>query len=151
MKYFLWVTALFLSLFLQGRIDLLGVTPDLTALFAYYIGIRAGQTAGLFSGAAAGILEDSVSFSLIGPNVVGKSIVGFFSSAFISGGVFRWTPLLGILAVFTLTFMDNAVVFLLRSIFDKMPAPPTSALFVALMQSLLNAPAGMFIRPKHVD
>jgi hypothetical protein len=32
-----------------------------------------------------------------------------------------------------------------------MPATLPTALFVTIMQALLNAPAGIFMSPKHVD
>jgi hypothetical protein len=134
-KYILWPIAVFLSFFLQGRVSVLGISPDLTVLLVYYVGA----------------LEDSLSSSIIGPNLLSKGIVGFSASFFVTGGFLRWTPVLGLLAVASFTVIDNAVVFLAQSIFDKMPAAPSSALFIAIMQSILNAIAGFFIRPKHVE
>ena len=151
MKYLLWVIAVFLSLFIQARVSVLDISPDLTVLIVFYIGIRHGETKGLLAGVLIGAFEDILSSSLIGPNMLGKGMVGFFSSFFISGGVFRWTNLLGIIAVFILTFFDNVFVFTLKGIFDRMPAAPSAALFVSVMQSLLNAPAGIFIKPRHAD
>jgi rod shape-determining protein MreD len=150
-KYILWPIAVFLSFFLQGRISVLGISPDLTVLIVYYAGIRYGETKGLLAGMVIGALEDSLSSSIIGPNLLSKGIIGFSSSFFVSGGVLRWTPFLGLLAVSFLTVVDNAMVFLAQSIFDKMPAAPASALLIAIMQSILNATAGIFIRPKHAD
>lgn len=151
MKYLAWAIAVFLALFLQGRLSFFGVKPDLTALLAYYAGIRYGEGRGLLAGGLIGAVEDSVSSVMIGPNLLAKGMIGFLASFFISGGIFRWTPLLGVIAVFMLTFVDNSVVFLLRSIFEGMPAMPTTALYIAAMQSLLSAPAGIFIRPRHAD
>ena len=143
--------AVFLAFFLQGRISVLGISPDLTALLAFYAGIRYGETRGLLAGVIIGALEDTISSSIIGPNLLGKGIVGFSSAFFVSGGFFRWTPILGIIAAALLTSLDNGVVFLLRGIFDRMPASPATALFIATMQSILNAPAGILVRPRNVD
>lgn len=151
MKYLYWAISIFLSLFLQGKVSILGVSPDLTALLAYYAGIRYGETKGLLLGGFIGALQDSISLSILGPNLLAKGIIGFSASFFISGGFFRWTPLFGIIAISLFTFVDNSIVFLSKSLFDKAPAALSTALFVSVMQSLLNAPAGMFIRPKHVD
>lgn len=151
MRYLLWVIAVFFSFFLQARISVLDISPDLTVLIVFYIGIRHGETRGLFAGILIGAIEDSLSYSFLGPNMLSKGVVGFVSAFFISGGIFRWTNLLGIIAVFMLTFVDNALVFISKGIFDKMPAAPSAALFAAVMQSLLNAPAGILIRPRHVD
>lgn len=151
MKYVLWPIAVFLCFFLQGRVSVLGVSPDLTVLLVYYLGMRYGEKKGLLLGMAIGALEDSVSSSIIGPNMLSKGIIGFSSSFFISGGFLRWTPFLGLIAVSFLTVADNAIIFLSESIFDKMPAAPSYAVFVAIMQSLLNAIAGVLIRPRHAD
>lgn len=151
MKYLFFTAALFLAFFLQGRISVLGISPDLTALLAFYIGIRYGETKGLMAGIVIGALEDSISSSIIGPNLLGKGIVGFSSSFFVSGGLLRWTPLLGVIAVSLLTSLDGLVVFLTRSVFDRVPAAPSVAFLICTMQSILNAPAGIFVRPKNVD
>lgn len=151
MRYFLWAILVFLAFFLQGRVSFLGIPPDITVLLAYYAGIRYGETRGMFSGVLIGVLEDGISSSIIGPNMLSKGIVGFSSSFFISGGVFRWTPLLGTIALALLTLLDNSVIFLSKSVFDKMPTVPSAALFIAVMQAVMNAFAGLFIRPKHVD
>ncbi len=151
MKYLLWPIAVFVCFFLQGRVSVLGVSPDLTVLLVYYLGIRYGETRGLLAGVLIGALEDSLSSSIIGPNMLSKGIIGFSSSFFITGGFLRWTPFLGLIAVSFLTVIDNAVIFLAKSIFDKMPAAPSYALFVSIMQSVLNAIAGVFIRPRHAE
>jgi rod shape-determining protein MreD len=151
MKYLSLAALTLIAFFLEGRISLLGISPDLTALLAFGVGIRYGETRGLLAGVVIGAIEDSISGSIIGPNLLGKGIVGFSSSLFVSGRLLRWTPLLGMIVVSLLTFVDGFVVFLARSVFDTVPALPSTAFFVAIMQSLLNAPAGIFVRPKNAD
>jgi rod shape-determining protein MreD len=150
-KYLLWALIIFLAFLLQGNISILGVPPNLTALVVYYIGIRRGQNQGLLSGGLIGALEDSLSTGMLGPNMLAKGLVGFLSASFISGNFLIWTPLSGTIAAALLTFADNAIVFLSLTIFDKPPTHPSAALFTATMQSLMNAPAGIFMRPKNVD
>ncbi|MEW6109995.1 MAG: hypothetical protein AB1632_12630 [Nitrospirota bacterium] len=151
MKFFYWTILIILALVFQGRLSILGIYPDLTALMAYYAGIRYGETKGLLVGSLIGATQDIVSLYILGPNLLAKGAIGFLSAIFITGGIFRWTYLLGIIAVVIFTLIDNSIVFLSRSLFDKIPAPLSTALFIAIMQSILNAPAGIFIRPKHAD
>ena len=151
MKYLFLAATVFLTFFLQGRISVLGISPDLTALLIFYIGMKYGETKGLLLGALTGALEDALSGSFIGPRMLSKGIIGFSSYFFISGGFFRWTPVVGAIAVALLTASDNFIVFWTRTIFDKMPATLPEALFVTVMQALLNAPAGIFMGPRHVD
>ena len=151
MRYLFWVAAIFLAFLLQGRTSLLGVIPNLTVLLVYYAGIRYGETRGLMAGILIGYLEDSLSYSIIGPNLLSKAVIGFFSAFFITGGLFRWTIMLGIVAVSALTVADNMMVFLLRTIFDKMPLGFSHFLFISVMQALMNGSAGIFLRPKNAD
>lgn len=151
MKFLFWIIVVFVCFFLQGKISILEVSPNLTILLVYYIGIKYGEMKGMASGIVIGFLEDSISYSIIGPNLLAKGSIGFLSSFFISGGILRWTPLLGILTISSFTILDNSVVFLSRSIFDRMPADLSWAVFISIMQSLLNAPAGIFIKPTHAD
>ena len=151
MKYFFWAVLIFLSFVLQGRLSVFGVSPDLSVLLVYYAGIKHGEKKGLLTGVLIGALEDSISLSMLGPNLLSKGFIGFSSALFVTGSFFRWTPLLGIIAVFLLTFMDNSIVFLSLSMFDKIPAAILSTLFISVMQSILNAPAGILIRPKYAD
>jgi rod shape-determining protein MreD len=147
MRYVYWSLTLFLALIIQSRLSLLGVSPNLTVLLAYFAGIRYGKTKGLFIGALIGAIEDSVSSSLLGPHMLSKGIVGYAASFMISGGFFRWTPVLGMILLSVLTLTDNAIGFISRTLFDKMPDALSTMFFISIMQSLLNAPAGIFLRP----
>jgi rod shape-determining protein MreD len=150
-KYFVWAVAVLLAFVIDAKVSVLAIAPNLTALLAYYAGIMYGETRGMVAGLIIGGIEDSLSSPIIGPNMLGKGLVGLCSSFFLSGGFFVWTPLLGILGVALLTLLDNSVVYLSLGIFDTLPTNPSSALLTTTMQALLNAAAGMFIRPPHAD
>ncbi len=135
---------------LQTKVSLFGVAPDLTALLAYYLGITGGATRGMLLGCLIGALEDSVGGGILGPNLLGKGMVGFLSS-FSSGSVFRWTPMLGVISLFLLTVTDGMVVFSSKTIFATMPSSLSTAVFVLFFQGTLNMSIGIFIKPKNVD
>src|SRR5512147_2878549 len=120
MKPFFIFLGVMLAFLLQIKISILGVPPDLTAAVAYYFGITGGSTKGVLFGSLIGLIEDSVGGSILGPNLLGKGLVGFFSS-FMSGSPLRWTPLLGIVSLAILTLMDGSIILLSRAIFDTMP------------------------------
>lgn len=151
MKYFFWALIIFLAFLWQSSVSILAVPPNLTVLVVYFIGIRYGRTSGLLSGVLIGALEDSVSSAIIGPNMLAKGIVGLLSASFISGNFLIWTPLLGTIAAALLTFTGNAVAFLSLTMFDKFPTHISTALFITTMQSLMNASAGIFMRPENAD
>lgn len=151
MRYVAWLLIGFCAFLLLGRVSVLGVVPNLTVLLAYYSGIRYGANKGLLAGLLIGFFEDSLSGGLVGPNMLSKGLVGYAAAFFIAGGLFRWTPLLGIISVSALTLAGNIVTVLSETLFNKMPGSVASIVFVSVMQALLNAPAGAFMRPEHVD
>jgi len=150
MRYFLWSAIIFLTFIIQGSVALFDVTPNLIAVLACYVGIRKGEVRGILFGSFIGILEDSLSGALLGPNLLSKGLIGYLSY-FIYSRIFIWTPLFGIISISALTLIDSSVVFISRSIFDKMPVSLGAAFFTIAIQSLLNAPLGIFIRPKDAD
>jgi len=149
---YLWLALIiFLAFLLQSSVSILAVPPNLTVLVVYFIGIRYGGTRGLLTGVLIGALQDSLSTAMLGPNMLAKGMVGLLSASFISGNFLIWTPLLGTIAAALLTFTDNAIVYLSLTLFDKFPTHISTALFIAIMQSLMNASAGIFIRPENAD
>lgn len=150
MKPFFIFLGVMLAFLLQIKISILGVSPDLTAAVAYYFGITGGSTKGVLFGSLIGAIEDSVGGSILGPNLLGKGLVGFFSS-FMSGSPLRWTPFLGIVSLAILTLMDGSIILLSRAIFDAMPTSLSSGILTLLGQGLFNGVIGIFIRPKNVD
>ena len=117
MIYILWAVIILLTFIIQGSVSIFDVTPNLTVVLAYYAGIRKKDVRGMFLGSLIGIIEDSLSGTLLGPNLLSKGLVGYFSS-FVYSRFFIWTPLLGIISISALALIDSTIVFLLRSIFD---------------------------------
>jgi rod shape-determining protein MreD len=150
-KYIFWALIIFLAFLLQSSISILAVSPNLTVMVVYFIGMRYGGTRGLLSGVLIGALEDSLSSTMLGPNMLAKGMVGLLSASFISGNFLIWTPLLGTIAAAFLTFTGSSIAFLSLALFDKLPTHISTALFTATMQSLMNASAGIFIRPENAD
>jgi rod shape-determining protein MreD len=149
MIYVLWAVIIFLTFIVQGSISLFDVTPNLTVILACYAGIKKGEVKGMFIGSLIGIIEDSISGSFFGPHLLSKGLIGYLSSLIYSR-FFIWTPLLGIISIAALTLTDSVMVFLSRSIFDKMPVHIGAAAFIIIVQSLLNAPLGLLLKPRSV-
>lgn len=150
MKLIYISSLILISLILQSKVAIFGVSPNLTALITYYYGISNGTTKGLLAGSFIGLLEDSAGGGIIGPNILGKGMVGFFSS-FISIGLLRWTPYIGALAIFVLTAIDGLAVFISKTIFGTAPASLVRLAATILISGLLNSAAGAFARPKNAD
>ncbi|HYA12675.1 MAG TPA: rod shape-determining protein MreD [Thermodesulfovibrionales bacterium] len=150
MTYILWVVIILFTFFMKEKVSFFDVAPNFTAVLVYYAGMRKGELQGMFLGSLIGFIEDSLSGAFLGPNLLSKSIVGYFSS-FMSGSFFRWTPLLGLIGISVLTLIDNALVFASRSFFDRMPTSMKAAVFITIIQSLINAPLGLLLKPKDMQ
>jgi len=112
--------------------------------------MKRGEIPGMFFGALIGLIEDIITGGLLGPNILSKGLIGYLSSS-LYRKLFIWTPLVGAINIFSLTFLDSSIVFILRSIFDKIPVDIGAALFIIMVQSLVNAPLGIFIKPKDMS
>ena len=150
MIYLLWAVIIFCTLIIQGSISLFDITPNLTAVLACYAGVKRREIKGMFLGSLIGIVEDSLSGAFLGPNLLSKGLIGYLSS-FVYSRFFVWTPLLGIISISVLTFIDGFIIFVSRSLFDKMPVSIGTAVFIIAMQSIANAPLGMLLRPKNIQ
>ena len=150
MIYVLWAAIILLTVLVQGSVFLIHIKLNLTVILVCYIGMKRGEIPGMFFGALIGLIEDIITGGLLGPNILSKGLIGYLSSS-LYRKLFIWTPLVGAINIFSLTFLDSSIVFILRSIFDKIPVDIGTALFIIMVQSLVNAPLGIFIKPKNVS
>ena len=150
MIYVLWAAIILLTVLVQGSVSLIHIKLNLTVILVFYIGMKRGEIPGMFYGALIGLIEDIISGALLGPNILSKGLIGYLSSSLYKK-LFIWTPLIGAINIFSLTFLDSSIVFILRSIFDKIPVNIGAALFIVMVQSIVNAPLGIFIKPKDVS
>jgi len=147
MIYLLWAAILLFAFVLQGSISFFDISPNLTVILACYAGIKKREVKGMLIGSVIGMIEDSLSGAFLGPHLLSKGLIGYLASLTYSR-FFIWTPLLGIITMSVLTFIDGLIIFASRSIFDRMPASFFVALFMIVIQSLFNAPFGFILRPK---
>lgn len=142
--------AVVLSLVFQTRLSFFGVSPALTIAVVYYLGVRYGSLKGILLGSLIGLIEDSISGNILGPNLLANGLVGY-SSSFISLSLFRWTPLLGMTGIFVLTIIDSLGVLLFKAIYETAPAVFHGTIPVILFRGLMNSIFGIFIKPKNAD
>ncbi len=149
MTYVFWAAIILLTFLVQGSFSFIHIKLNLTVILVAYIGMKKGETTGMFFGSLIGIIEDSLSGALLGPNILSKGLIGYLASS-LYRRLFIWTHLIGVITMYSLTFLDSSIVFILRSVFDKIPVSLGTALFIIMIQSIVNAPLGIFLRPKDV-
>jgi rod shape-determining protein MreD len=148
MKKIILLLIIFSAFLLESRISIFGARPDLATAIAYYFGLKNGETKGLLFGSFIGLIGDSLSGGILGPNILGKGMVGFFS-AFMSGSFFRWTPVLGVIGISLLTAVNGIIVFLSKTLFEHMPTSIPSAMSIIFTAALINSLLGVFMRPQN--
>ncbi|MBA3070682.1 MAG: rod shape-determining protein MreD [Nitrospirae bacterium] len=148
MRKIILLLIIFSAFLLESRISIFGAQPDLAAAIAYYFGLKNGETKGMLFGSFIGLIGDSLSGGILGPNILGKGMVGFLS-AFMSGSFFRWTPVLGVLGISLLTALNGIIVFLSKTLFEHMPTSIPSAISIIFTAALINSLFGIFMRPQN--
>lgn len=85
------------------------VKPDIIIILVCFYTLRYGQFRGVAYGAATGLILDSASGFIIGPNILSKIIAVFFV-AFIRRRVFFWGPAFNILMILVVSLFDILIV-----------------------------------------
>jgi hypothetical protein len=164
MRYFKWIFFSFLTFSIQTQASsFLNISLNLTVVFVYFFALQNlprqsnaigyyGGTAEIKSaifGAAIGLLEDMLSGSIIGAAFFSKGLIGFFSVVAFAGIFFKWTPLLGCIAIIIFTFLDGIIVTGFWMVFSNMDINVIDALKTIFIQSLINIPFGIILMPKN--
>lgn len=139
------------AIVLEARLRVGGVSPNLTLIFVYYIGLRRGPSGGLLAGAGLGMLSDILAGSIIGPNLMGKCTAGYMSGFLKGGWLFTWTPLLGLIGIVVLTAVDGVVSYAFLSIFTQHSVAGSAAALTILWQSAFNSIFGLFLKAGDED
>ncbi len=151
MKRIIMTAALLATAFvLESRVTIYGIHPNLTVLIAYMVGLRMGPVKGMLAGAGIGMAADSIVGAMVGPMMLSKSTAGYLAS-FMREGFLIWSPVLGIIALFTLTGLDGLISWSCGSMFGQDSALLSDVSRNILWQSVINALAGPFLRPGDDD
>jgi rod shape-determining protein MreD len=148
MKVIAFLLFIFLLVALQGtlleNISLKGIKPDLLFILSYGIGLYKGEMNGLFWGGFVGLMMDSSTGILLGPNLTSKATVGFLSGYF-KRKVFRMTVTVSLIFLFILSILDGIMNFISINIFIGTTPFFKSFLSIILPQALYNTLFGVII------
>jgi cell shape-determining protein MreD len=164
MSYIKWILFIFLVFLAQTQIALFNVPLNLTVVIVYAYGLKKLEKAkndkyfGKYSsmgleikstafGACVGLLEDIIAGGILGPAFLSKGIIGFLIIVIFTDIVFRWTPLIGILAIVAMTVLDNVIVTGLQVLFAGISINYFKVLQILFVQALMNIPFGIIFRP----
>lgn len=84
--------------------------PDIVVVLVCFYSLKHGQVKGMAYGALTGLLIDSASGFIIGPNILSKAITGFLMSS-IRSKFFQWNVFINTLLIGLFSFADIFLVY----------------------------------------
>lgn len=94
-----------------------GIKPDLVLVLVCFYSLNHGQRNGAAYGALTGMIIDGASGFVLGPNIMSKSLAGFFVSA-ISSKVFQWNMFVNTLIIAVFSVIDVFLVHICLETFS---------------------------------
>ena len=117
-KFLLYIFFAYLTLSLQA-IFFRGIKPDFMLVLVCFYSLRYGQARGITYGALTGLLIDTASGFIIGPNIISKSLAGFLT-AMLKENIFQWNITVNTILITILSIMDIFIVSICFETFSKM-------------------------------
>jgi hypothetical protein len=154
-----WFLLGFAAFFAQTHFSVFDIPLNVTSVLVYAFGLRAlssrsetffwssPELKSTVMGALIGFVGDTLSGSIVGPEVFSKGAVGFLTPIMFTDVLFRWTPLLGALVLCFLSILDGAVSLALRFLFTDITVSHASFLQTIVVQGLMNTAFGVILKP----
>ncbi len=156
-----WIIAAALALLLQPKLSLFECPLNLSVAVVYAFGIKnaiqqssakgsgdvSREIKATIFGAVVGLIEDGMTGSLIGPNVLSKGLTGFISSFVFRDIFFLWGSALGGLVLCLLTIADGVVVVWIRLLFSNTVIGGRAVVDLVMIQAIMNIPVGLLVNP----
>lgn len=155
-----WVCAASLAILFQPKITIFDFPLNLTIILVYAFAIMApplqsasmsftdvsAEIRGSSFGAAIGLIEDAMSGTIPGLNVLSKGLIGFVSSIIYRDLFSQWTPLIGGIVLFVLTLVDGIIVILTGYFIAGINIGGTTAIQMIFIQAVINFLLGCLIK-----
>ncbi len=118
MKYFIsYILLAYCALAVQS-LFFSGVKPDLVLVLVCAYSLKFGQTRGVIYGMAAGLLVDVSGGLILGPNLIGKSVVAFLIRS-LRENLFQWNIYVNTIMIVMLSGIDIFLVYACFEFFSK--------------------------------
>jgi rod shape-determining protein MreD len=116
--FLLYILFAYLALALQA-IFFKGIKPDFVLVLVCFYSFKYGQAKGITYGALAGLLMDTASGFIIGPNIISKALSGFLIAK-LRENIFQWNITVNTIIITILSIMDIFIVYICFETFLKM-------------------------------
>ncbi|MBF0536873.1 MAG: rod shape-determining protein MreD [Nitrospirae bacterium] len=120
---------------------------NFTILVVFYLGVKWDISRAFVWAFVIGLVLDSMSMRLIGPNILSKVTV-IFLTYFFKTGIFNLASLLSAILCFAFTAIDAVTVYTSLSLFDVRPTQPAIAFNLISFQAITNSIMAYFLFDK---
>jgi rod shape-determining protein MreD len=132
--FFAYVTLALQAIFFKGT------KPDFVLVLVCFYSFKYGQARGITYGALAGLLMDTASGFIIGPNIISKALSGFLVAK-LRENIFQWNITVNTVVITILSIMDVFVVYICFGTFSKMSFSnrPWGVSIVGIIYTIISA------------
>ncbi len=116
--FLLYIFFAYLTLTVQA-IFFKGTKPDVVLVLVCFYSFKYGQAKGTTYGALAGLLIDTASGFIIGPNIISKALAGLIIAK-LKENIFQWNITVNTVVITILSIMDTFIVYICFETFSKM-------------------------------
>ncbi|MDD5492025.1 MAG: rod shape-determining protein MreD [bacterium] len=113
-----FIISLVLETTLFSRLSVYGAKPDFVLVLVILIALKNGSIAGQLYGFIGGLMQDSLSYGVLGIQAMVKAITGF-GSGFLKNKLEENSPLLIMILVFLVTIASGLLGALARAFFTS--------------------------------
>lgn len=160
MKNYIWFIVILIVIIIQQQITILDNHLNLTGavVFIYALknisktphmkGFWSGKSeinSALF-GAVVGGIEDIVSNTILGPSMLGKSIMAWATTFIFSDIIYKWTSIMLAVVLSVFTILDSIIMITSRLILTEITINHLKVLETLLIQASVNFPIGLFVK-----
>jgi rod shape-determining protein MreD len=118
-------TGLFILVFILQTtlipvITAFGVRPDLLIVTLFFLAVKKGGSAAVFTGFLIGLAQDFYSPQILGQNALAKSVVGYFAGIF-NEKVMRLDPFIQLVLLFTSFIIHDTIYYTVEMVQNGTP------------------------------
>ncbi|MDH4028541.1 MAG: rod shape-determining protein MreD [Nitrospirota bacterium] len=94
-----------------------GIKPDFILVLICVYSVKYGYAKGVAYGALNGLIIDTASGFILGPNIISKAVIGFIARS-IRENIFNWNIVVNTVVVAVLTVLDIFIVYMCHKTFS---------------------------------
>ncbi len=88
-----------------------GIKPDLVLVLVFFYSLRYGRAKGTAYGALTGLLIDTAGGFILGPNIISKSLAGYFAAS-VRQRIFQWNIGINTAVIALFSVIDILLVYI---------------------------------------